>query len=67
MTLVAVTKKSTPDQVRHLVGCGARNLGENHPQELWRKAEALADLPVRWHLIGHLQTNKAKRTVALRG
>ena len=51
--------------VRPLVAAGALDLGENYPQELWRKAEALADLepPVRWHLIGHLQANKAKRTL----
>jgi hypothetical protein len=62
---VAVTKKSGPEAVRQLVGCGAHELGENYPQELWRKAEALADLTVRWHLIGHLQSNKAKRTLPL--
>ena len=42
-----------------------RDLGENYPQELWAKAEALADLPVRWHLIGHLQGNKAKKTLPM--
>ena len=43
------------------------DLGENYPQELWRKVESLAELeePVRWHLIGHLQTNKARRTMPL--
>src|SRR5690349_17824406 len=65
VTLVAVTKKSPTDWVRALVELGARDLGENYPQELWRKAENLADLPVRWHLIGHLQGNKAKRTVPI--
>src|ERR1700730_5652530 len=63
--LVAVTKKSGPEAVRQLVGCGAHELGGNYPQELWRKAEALADLTVRWHLIGHLQSNKAKRTLPM--
>jgi len=62
ITLVAVTKKSTPDLIRPLVECGATDLGENYPQELWQKSEALADLPVRWHLIGHMQSNKVKRT-----
>jgi pyridoxal phosphate enzyme (YggS family) len=66
VTLVAVTKRSPAPLVRLLVNaCGAADLGENYPQELWRKAEALKDLPVRWHLIGHLQTNKAKRTLPL--
>ena len=42
--LVAVTKQSPLEWIRPLVACGARDLGENYPQELWRKAEALADL-----------------------
>src|SRR5438045_4735128 len=65
--LVAVTKRSPPDWIRPLVACGARDLGENYPQELGRKAEALADLgdSVRWHLIGHLQSNKVKKTLSL--
>jgi PLP dependent protein len=65
ITLVAVTKLTTVDVMRALVVCGARDLGENYPQELWRKAEELGDLPVRWHLIGHLQSNKAKKTLPM--
>ena len=67
VTLVAVTKKCPVELVRPLVVAGALDLGENYPQELWRKAEALRGLaePVRWHLIGHLQTNKARRTLPL--
>jgi pyridoxal phosphate enzyme (YggS family) len=66
VTLVAVTKKRAVKQVRALVEAGAVDLGENYPQELWEKAEALADLAaVRWHLIGHLQGNKARRTFPL--
>jgi PLP dependent protein len=65
VTLVAVTKKCPVGWARALVGLGAEDLGENYPQELWNKAEALADLPVRWHHIGHLQGNKAKRTLPL--
>ena len=65
--LVAVTKRSPPEWIRPLITCGARDLGENYPQELWRKAEALADLggSVRWHLIGHLQSNKVKKTLPM--
>jgi PLP dependent protein len=65
--LVAVTKRSPPEWIRPLVACGARDLGENYPQELWRKAESLADLgdSVRWHLIGHLQSNKVKKTLPM--
>jgi pyridoxal phosphate enzyme (YggS family) len=65
VTLVAVTKKSPLDAVRALVEQGEEDLGENYPQELWTRAEALADLPIRWHHIGHLQGNKARRTLPL--
>ena len=65
--LVAVTKRTPAEWVRPLVACGARDLGENYPQELWRKAESLADLgdSVGWHLIGHLQSNKVKKTLPM--
>ena len=64
VTLVAVTKKRPPELVRPLLEAGVRDLGENYPQELWEKVDALADAtdPIRWHLIGHLQGNKARRT-----
>lgn len=65
VTLVAVTKRSTLEVVRALAELGQVDLGENYPQELWSKAEALADLPIRWHHIGHLQGNKARRTLPL--
>ncbi|MBV8269679.1 MAG: YggS family pyridoxal phosphate-dependent enzyme [Planctomycetaceae bacterium] len=65
VTLVAVTKRNPPEQVRPLVELGALDLGENYPQELWKKVEALADLPARWHLIGHLQGNKARKTLSM--
>jgi len=60
--LVGVTKYVEPDIARVLVEAGLTELGESRPQELWRKAEALADLKVHWHLIGHLQRNKVKKT-----
>jgi pyridoxal phosphate enzyme (YggS family) len=65
--LVAVTKKSPPEWIRPLVAQGACDLGENYPQELWRKREVLIDLAgsIRWHLIGHLQSNKVKKTLPL--
>jgi len=66
VTLVAVTKRWRAELVRSLVRAGALDLGENYPQELWRKADVLADLgAVRWHLIGHLQSNKGKRTLPM--
>lgn len=63
--LVAVGKKRPLEWVRTLVELGARDLGENFPQELWTKVAQTADLTVRWHLIGHLQSNKVKRTFPL--
>ncbi len=63
--LVAVTKYVSTDLVRPLVAAGCRELGESRPQQLWEKAAALADLPVRWHLVGHLQRNKVRRTLPL--
>lgn len=63
VTLLAVTKYVSAEVARVLVAAGCNDLGESRPQELWSKAEALADLPVRWHLVGHLQRNKAKRTI----
>ena len=65
--LIAVTKKTPPEWIRALVSCGVSDLGENYPQELWSKFDALSDLQdsVRWHLIGHLQTNKVKKTLPM--
>jgi PLP dependent protein len=65
--LVAVTKKSSPLWIKALLDCAVFDLGENYPQELWKKSEVLADRApaIRWHLIGHLQTNKVKKTLPL--
>jgi pyridoxal phosphate enzyme (YggS family) len=65
VVLVGVTKQVAAEVVEPLVDCGVHDLGENYPQELWRKFEALAGRPVRWHLIGHLQGNKARRTLPM--
>ncbi|GIW51335.1 MAG: YggS family pyridoxal phosphate enzyme [Gemmatimonadales bacterium] len=58
--IVAVTKGHPPEVVRAAVEAGVEEIGENRVQEAMRKQEVLAQLPIRWHLIGHLQTNKAK-------
>jgi pyridoxal phosphate enzyme (YggS family) len=63
VTLVAVTKTVPAEVAALLPALGVYDLGENRPQELWRKAAALPD--VRWHLIGHLQRNKVERTLPL--
>jgi pyridoxal phosphate enzyme (YggS family) len=62
LTLVAVTKTVSIDVAALLPELGVFDLGENRPQELWRKAEALPRT-VRWHLIGHLQRNKIAATL----
>src|SRR5262249_15378586 len=57
-------KTVTPAVAAVLPQLGVLDLGENRPQELWRKATALPSV-VRWHLIGHLQRNKIERTLPL--
>jgi PLP dependent protein len=64
VTLVAVTKTVGVAVVELLPTLGLLDLGENRPQELWRKAPLLP-ATVRWHLIGHLQRNKITRTLPL--
>lgn len=61
--LVAVTKYVDATLSRFLVESGCADLGESRPQQLWEKVELLHGLPVRWHLIGHLQRNKLQRTL----
>ncbi len=56
--LVAVTKTVTPETVRALWEAGVRDFAENRVQMLLQKVAALHDLPIRWHMIGSLQTNK---------
>ena len=63
--LVAVTKYVGPDEIRALVAAGCTDLGESRPQQLWDRAAELRDLPIRWHMIGHMQRNKVERTVPL--
>jgi pyridoxal phosphate enzyme (YggS family) len=64
VTLVAVSKTMPVEAVRAAVAAGATILGENRVQEARDKIEALAGA-AEWHLIGHLQTNKAKLAVGL--
>lgn len=63
--LVAVTKYVGALEIRGLVEAGCTDLGESRPQQLWEKVQELADLSICWHLIGHLQRNKARRTLPL--
>jgi pyridoxal phosphate enzyme (YggS family) len=65
ITLVAVSKTFDADCVRAAWEAGQRDFGENKVQEAERKIAATADLGgARWHLIGHLQSNKARRAAA---
>lgn len=56
--LVAVTKLHSPDEINQAIDAGITDIGENKVQEIMDKYESVK--PVRWHLIGHLQTNKVK-------
>ena len=59
VTIVAVTKTHGPDAVQAAWDAGLRDVGENRVQEALPKMDAVS-VPVRWHLIGHLQRNKVK-------
>lgn len=69
VTLVAVSKTVAPDLIRQAIEAGIRTLGENRVQEAAGKIPVLADTVAahnaEWHLIGHLQSNKARRAVEL--
>lgn len=64
VTLVAVTKNHPPEVITDIEALGIANVGENRVQEAKHKQEALGKHGY-WHLIGHLQTNKARQAVAL--
>jgi hypothetical protein len=68
VTVVAVSKTHAPERVREAFEAGQRVFGENRVQEAEAKAAALAPLReagLRWHLVGHLQSNKARKAAAL--
>lgn len=64
ITVVAVTKYVGPETIDLLYDAGIREIGENRVQAAEAKKEAVRS-PFRWHMIGHLQTNKATMAVAL--
>lgn len=64
VTLVAVSKTKPPELVSEAVEAGITDVGENRVQEAAAK-KPLVPLPCRWHLVGSLQTNKAKKAVEL--
>jgi PLP dependent protein len=63
VTLVAVSKTFPADRVREAFAAGQRDFGENKVQEGLQKIAETSDIPSRWHLIGHLQSNKARKAV----
>jgi pyridoxal phosphate enzyme (YggS family) len=62
--LVAISKTFSANDVRAAADCGQIDFGENKLQEALEKMDQTADLPIRWHLVGHLQSNKAKKAGA---
>lgn len=66
ITLIAVSKTFSPELIREAYLAGIRKFGENRVQEFAAKADSLRDLvDAQWHMIGHVQTNKASRAAEL--
>jgi pyridoxal phosphate enzyme (YggS family) len=65
VTIVAVSKTFPFEAIRAAYDAGLRHFGENRVQEWESKQRHVADLDARWHLIGHLQGNKARRAASL--
>jgi PLP dependent protein len=64
VTLLAVSKTFGPDAVREAFDAGQRSFGENYIQEAVEKMALLADLPIEWHCIGPIQSNKTRLVAA---
>jgi pyridoxal phosphate enzyme (YggS family) len=64
ITLIGVSKTHPAEKIREAFQSGLRHFGENRVQEWEGKRAALAGLPATWHLIGHLQSNKAARAAS---
>ena len=60
--LVCVSKYHTEDEIKEVYALGQRDFGENKVQDLIKKAESLPK-DIKWHLLGHLQTNKVKAII----
>jgi len=65
ITLIGISKAQPAEAIRVAYEAGLRHFGENRVQEWEGKRAALGDLEARWHLVGHLQSNKAARAAAL--
>ncbi|MEN9810717.1 MAG: hypothetical protein RLZZ488_2284 [Pseudomonadota bacterium] len=67
VTLIAVSKGHSVESIRELYRLGVRDFGESYAGEFCKKFEETVDLAdIRWHFIGHLQSNKAKRVALMR-
>jgi pyridoxal phosphate enzyme (YggS family) len=64
VTLIAVSKTQPADRVRAMFAAGCRDFGENYLDEAVAKQDALADLPITWHYIGAIQSNKTRPLAA---
>src|ERR1700680_5333002 len=65
ITLIAVSKTHPAEAIRMAYAAGLRHFGENRVQEWEGERAAVCDLPAIWHLVGHLQSNKAARAAGL--
>src|SRR5256885_8097424 len=65
VTLVAISKTHPASAVRTLIELGATDIGENRVQEAEQKIPGIGHDRARWHLVGHLQANKARRAINL--
>lgn len=65
VTLVAISKTHPAEAIQQLLRLGATDIGENRVQEAEAKIEMIGRGQARWHLVGHLQANKARRAVKL--
>ena len=66
VSLIAVSKNVDTNAVENLYSQGQIEFGENRVQEMKRKCEILSDLPLKWHFIGSLQSNKINHLLSLR-
>jgi pyridoxal phosphate enzyme (YggS family) len=65
ITLIAISKTHPSEKLKAAIELGIRDFGENRVQEAEEKINQLGRESARWHLVGHLQTNKARRAIGL--
>jgi pyridoxal phosphate enzyme (YggS family) len=65
ITTIAISKTHSSDRIQAAIECGVRDVGENRLQEAEPKIHEVGRDRVRWHLVGHLQANKARKAVKL--